>query len=408
MMAAVQYLYVGSVLFLATATTSSAEPTNQVTVLDFSARQRQLQADRQRDDLRYNLPLDQPAMLGGQGGMQQMCGIPPYVYPCPYSAGNAPIAPYSNNGVNEGFPPTLQQTPSWENQQNSKNDVTFPAQQPIMDLSPSAATENLNGVEGRGGQKNNSAVNLDGLSRSDVMNADAFSENRKSELRTIKTIKGSQIEKTAYQVGLRAGFVAEADKINRALLTHGRDLTAHFNFGRLMEGNGLVVPPVITVATGIGERKSANHLVLVTGTYEIVAPAYVSLKTIGWEDYLLFTGAKNNLSASIPNFKFDSKSKKLWSEAAGEGWDRGVEEAREQFKASFRRLKRDYLGMVKYHELAKDGVVTLTNLNFSRKNGAIYRNGRKVTGTEINVDIVVQPVFKNQRRVEKMLSKGVK
>lgn len=417
-MAAAQYLVVGSVLFFTATTISQAEPTNQVTVLDFGARQRQQQLD-QENQLRYSLPLDQPEMLGGQGG-QPMCGVPPYLAPCPYTAGNGSIAPYNYNGNynynggggayfnsygNSAFPAqSQQQTPWLQNQQNSKNDVTFPAQKPFVDLSPSSPAVS-NGGYGNNRDARGSVVNLDGLSRNDVMNPDSFSQDQNNEP---KTIKGTQIEKTAYQVGLRAGFMEEADKINKALLTHGRDLTAHFNFGTLMEGNGLVVPPVITVATGIAERKSANRLVLVTGTYEIVSSAYVSLKTIGWEDYLLFTSDKNNLSSPIPHFKFDAKSKKLWSKAAGEGWDRGVEEARLQFKSSFKRMQRDYKGMKKYHELAKEGVVSLTNVNFSEKNGAIYRNGRKVTGNEINVDIVVQPVFKNQKRISKIMANEAK
>lgn len=415
-MAAVQYLVAGSVLFLAATTVSSAEPTNQVTVLDFGARQRQQQAD-QENQLRYSLPLDQAEMLGGQAA-QSLCGVPPYLAPCPYTAGNGAIAPYAYNyngnynyngsanfkNSGNGVFSAQQQTSFFESQQNSKNDVTFPAQRPFVDLSPSSPAVSNSGY-GNSRDARGSVVNLDGLSRNDVMNPDSFSQDQNNEP---KTIKGTQIEKTAYQVGLRAGFVGEADKINKALLLHGRDLASHFNFGKLMEGNGLVVPPVITVATGIAERKSANRLVLVTGTYEIVVPAYVSLKTIGWEDYLLFTGDKNNFSSPIPHFKFDAKSKKLWSKAAGEGWQRGVEEARLQFKSSFKRMQRDYNGMMKYHELAKEGVVSLTNVNFSKKNGAIYRDGRKVTGTEINVDIVVQPVFKNQKRISKIMANEAK
>lgn len=339
-----------------------------------------------------------PGGVGGASrvyGNVQLCGQPPYVYPCAFGPQQA--NPFGAQQQQEA-PPASAARPG-ETFGLGQPGATFPAQPKYIDQSPSTTS---NGVGNEAGPILASPPAVRGTygggsyTRSDVMNPSSSFYTGGGAGPDIN-VRQKQIRNTAYQVGVQAGFAAEAQRINNSLLKYRYSMDQRFDFNKLMEADGAVVPPVITAVTNIVERRSPSYLYLTTGAYEIVQPAFVVAKIPAWQDYLFLDG-----TAPVPPGGVRAKEKAdkvVWAEAARRGWERGVKEARAQFTSGLDRLIRDYKGMRTYHELADMGAVSLTKVAIQRKDGAIYLNGRKAVGQIAKIKLVVQPKFKSKAAV---------
>lgn len=341
--------------------------------------------------------------VGGQAyGNVQLCGSPPYVYPCAYG-GQQQQSPYGQQ---------YQQGPEANAAQDQKtfglNDgapaATFSRQQGrFIDQSPSTTSGGVGNTAGpitAAPPAYSGSYDGGTYTRADIMNPN--SSFYSGEARGTN-VRQTQIRNAAYQVGIKAGFAAEAQRINNSLLKYRYSMDQKFDFRSLMEVDGAVVPPVITTVTDIIERRSANYLYLTSGAYQIVQPAYVTVKIPAWQDYMMLDGGGPTPPTGIK--VKDGADKTVWAEAARNGWERGVKEARAQFTAGMDRLVRDFNGIKTYRRLADDGAVSLTNVKITHKGGAIYLNGRKAVGERITVNLTVQPKFKSTKAVAASLEK---
>lgn len=410
-------LLITSVLSLSCAASNAQDATGPVVVTFPSASQQQQALAQQQAYIAqqqaaapvnssYNTGVGyyNPGYGSGQTyGNVPLCGKPPYVYPCSYEAQSAP-SPYANSP--QPLPPAnaarAQETFGLGQGQQTGPGPTF-ARQPgnYVDQSPSTTS---NGTGNTAGpilaQPPASSGTFSGgpYTRDQIM--DPSSSFYSGESRGTN-VRQNQIRNAAYQVGIKAGYAAEAQRINNSLLKYRYALDKKFDFRPLLEQDA-IVPPVITTVTDIVERRSSSYLYLTTGAYQIVQGAYVTAKTPVWQDYIKLDGNGPTPPAGI-KIK-DARDKALWSEAAKNGWDRGVLEARAQFSEGLNRLDRDFRGMQTYRRLADQGAVSLTGVKISRKNGEIYLNGRKATGSTTRIIVTVQPKFKSTQAVASALA----
>lgn len=340
---------------------------------------------------------------GGQAyGNVQLCGAPPYVYPCSYGGGGRQ-SPYGQQYQQQPEANAAQQQQTFGLNDGAPA-ATFSRQQGnFIDQSPSTTTGGTGNTAGpitAGPPAYSGSYDGGTYTRADIMNPN--SSFYSGEARG-NNVRQTQIRNAAYQVGIKAGFAAEAQRINNSLLKYRYSMDQKFDFRSLMEASGAIVPPVITTVTDVIERHSATYLYLTTGAYQIVQPAYVTVKEPAWQDYMMLDGGGPTPPSGIK--VKDGADKSVWAEAARNGWERGVKEARAQFTAGLDRLVRDYNGMKTYHRLADEGAVSLTKVNITHKGGAIYLNGRKAVGERINVKLTVQPKFKSTKAVSASLEK---
>ena len=232
------------------------------------------------------------------------------------------------------------------------------------------------------------ATSLDDLSNSDSGFYDGAREQGEEG-----GIRQRTLAEGARGVGIRGGYADEARRINDALERQfaGR-LDRRFAFGTLMLRGGTVAPPVVTIMTSVEETSGDTFLYTSVGAYEIVKDARVAIKTPTWREYLTLPVTEPTPPEGLSPKTSDEKD--LWRASVKEGWQRGIQEAREEFIASLDRLIRDYDGMVRYRDLQSQGILSAPTVTNRRTGYRATADGRRAFVDETAIRITVMPKFK--------------
>lgn len=206
------------------------------------------------------------------------------------------------------------------------------------------------------------------------------------------SMKWSAISATARKIGMKAGYAAEAAKLNERTIAYAGLMDAHYNFAALMLMRNHVVPPVIIEAGPSAAAGSDKVLYLTLGQFLIVRDARVTAKIPNWREYILLP-ATDPHPPGVNLVKTDDE-KAMWDRAARFGWDEGVAEARASFSTGLDRLDRDYQGMKTYHRLAADGAVSVLEVNVRGTRAHVMNDGRRALIEPRVVRLVVEPRFK--------------
>ena len=205
-------------------------------------------------------------------------------------------------------------------------------------------------------------------------------------------IRAQILARAARGVGIRQGFAEEAARLNVAIeASYAAQLNARYDFRSVMIGQSLV-PPVITEIRRVGERGGDRLLYLTMGAFEIVKPARLTLSPPTWRDYLRIRSTEARSAASI--LPQDGAEQSAWDSAYAAGVAAGIQEARTAFSEAFNRLERDYTGMVRYHQLAAQGAVSLPVGNVSAAKVRVTEGGTRAFVGEKVVTLRVTPKFR--------------
>jgi len=204
------------------------------------------------------------------------------------------------------------------------------------------------------------------------------------------------IEQAARGVGIRAGFAAEADKINQVMMKqYRRIMDRHYNFKGLLLQNGNVVPPVITQIQGVRELPNSRYLYTAQVQYEIVKEPRLTTLPPSWMDYALLPVRSVRPPTNIE--LSNNAEKALWADAAEAGWEEGTREARRAYIDAMNILDRDYQGMRLYHGMAQRGDVSIPRVNIASQKTRIDENGRRAFVNERVVQLVAGSRFQIRR-----------
>lgn len=195
-------------------------------------------------------------------------------------------------------------------------------------------------------------------------------------------------------VGTRAGYADEAGRINAIVKRrYTQQLDSRYNFQRVMVQK-YVIPPVITRINNIQEA-SGQLLYFSNSSYEIVKDARLSMNAPNWRQYLILPvqpiAAPQGLSVETV------EERKAWSEGASIGWYAGITEARRGFVTGWNILNRDIGGMLRYHDLAKQGVVSLPDLRTQVSRWRVTEGGTRAHQGERTLRLQVAPKFRQRR-----------
>lgn len=170
-------------------------------------------------------------------------------------------------------------------------------------------------------------------------------------------IRLEALREAALGLGARGGLAYQAGIQNRALEIVARDLDTIYDFSTLMIA-GRVIPAVMSKVVDLYKQDGAN-IVRLSGTqYRIEAQARFSSRPPIWREYLIqeFGPVTPPNSALLPR---TLEEQDIWRRLVAEGWEQGVEQAKIMLTTNQARLNRDFTGMVLYHRLALDNVVTM-------------------------------------------------
>lgn len=204
------------------------------------------------------------------------------------------------------------------------------------------------------------------------------------------------VKKTARTAGIRDGYAQEAQRINASLNKMAGWLDRTYPFPSLMI-NDHIVPPVVVLTNSRVEKNGPQILELTLGRFEIVTPARVTAQAPSWRTYLFMQSDPENGIDLRPHSKEDSTA---WQSGYKEGQSIGIAEARSYFEEAERRMRRDYEGMARYHDLASRGAISMPIASQKSKALQISRDGRVALRGSKTIKIVVSPTFRGKAGVD--------
>lgn len=190
--------------------------------------------------------------------------------------------------------------------------------------------------------------------------------------------------------GSQAGLARRSFEIRQRLEKQSKSLDVVFTFQHLMlEGN--VIPPVLTETSDYYEQTSDDMLRIVGKVFRIEQQARFAYVTPNWRAYMQnqFTFDPDLVTAVKPK---TSEENSVWKTEVEVGFKIGVNQAEEILKQNFANLRRDYLGMVLYHRMLDNNLVTKPYVASNRQNVSKATDGSLHVG-EVFMRISANPEF---------------
>lgn len=166
---------------------------------------------------------------------------------------------------------------------------------------------------------------------------------------------------TALSLGAQAGLYRESQRMQVIIDTYDEQMSRIYNFRALMlhDAQGrLIKPAVITEANGeLARNGDGQVLRTAKKMYRIISrPEFVLIPPY-WREYLdfKFEPPAPPRDALLP--KTDAEAQ-LWKTHLEKGWRLGIEQAYQISEVRLARLTRDYIGMVRYHALRDNNIVS--------------------------------------------------
>ncbi len=170
-------------------------------------------------------------------------------------------------------------------------------------------------------------------------------------------IRNIGLRDTALSLGARAGLAWRASEINVLVSRHEPNLDLIYNFNSLLLDHN-VLPPVLIEGRQNLEQTTDDVIRVADRAYTINAQARFVTMAPTWRDYLKMHYKDPDMpdSSLMPRNEVE---KNVWDKYLDEGWQAGVTQADVIFAENLGRLKRDYEGMVRYHTLLAQNMVSL-------------------------------------------------
>lgn len=177
-----------------------------------------------------------------------------------------------------------------------------------------------------------------------------------------RDVRMLSLEQYAFQAAAKQGIKSRLKQAELAISSNARDLDAIYDFGPLLI-KGKVIPPVITEANDIYNLEDSTTIRTSDRIYQIKNQARFSSVAPNWRAYMQLPIETKAYGSDI----FISKAlmpeneaeKQVWLLATVKGWDSGVQQANTMLENNFKRLNRDYVGMVRFHEFVLQGKLTM-------------------------------------------------
>lgn len=169
-------------------------------------------------------------------------------------------------------------------------------------------------------------------------------------------IRMNALRDTAVTVGAQAGLAWRAEEIRCMLKEQTRTLDHIYNFRGLMLRNS-VLPPVMAEGRQDLNIADCDSIRTADAVYRILSrPCFVTAPP-HWRDYiwLKYEQPEEPNASLLPKTKEEAK---IWNCYVRKGWQQGIEQAESIFSANLARLNRDYKGMVLYHKLYAQNMVS--------------------------------------------------
>lgn len=197
-----------------------------------------------------------------------------------------------------------------------------------------------------------------------------------------KGLRARAQHEAAYSLGTQAGVAWRYSQIDHMLWSEAPELDELFNFRPLMLNDGKVFPPVVTMGEHPFDlqnpRAARSSLVI----WHIVVPAKIVTVVPSWNDYLIAKYTVNLKSVNAALLPNNHTERVLWHNSILQGWQAGISQANHLYRVALAKLTRDYLGISRYHLLAREGMLSVPDLAVGNL-GIVVNRSTMTVGTKV-------------------------
>ena len=198
----------------------------------------------------------------------------------------------------------------------------------------------------------------------------------------VKKLRPQAIHEAAHMVTLQTAIAWRYKHLLDAVYAHAPIMDAAFNFGPLMmtQGDALIMPPVLARAGASLRIEDEGTATAASTSFELLQKAkYVSVAP-HWRTYLMADGFPE---PELPNpavLPKNSKERAIWRAAVREAWAQGLTEADQIFQDNLARMTRDYRGVLLYHLLTAQHL--MSRVRTARADMGLHISSK---GTRLNI-----------------------
>ncbi|MDW5418736.1 type IV secretory system conjugative DNA transfer family protein [Iodobacter sp. CM08] len=208
-----------------------------------------------------------------------------------------------------------------------------------------------------------------------------------------ESIRVKAVREAGFAASVRLALIWRTKLTNKALDMAGRNLDTIYNFSSLMI-DSRVIPPVLTELRNVSNNEDARVVRTNSRVYKITSDAKFSSRAPSWRSYL-YRDYSSNVLPDASMLPRNSVEQAAWNKGVQDGWPIGVEQAVDIFRQDVDILRRDFGGMVLYHRLADQNMISIPVV-------AEAKLPLNATGAEMEVDgtvlqLVAIPQFVNNR-----------
>lgn len=172
-----------------------------------------------------------------------------------------------------------------------------------------------------------------------------------------RPVRRDSIREVAIKHGAQSGLSWRSNQISEVLLAHSERLGSIYDFRRLMI-DAHVLPPVLQETRKDIRLNPVENVVRISDmSVEIIRNAAFVTNPPVWQQYIELAYADPTLPA-VSLLPQNSHERAIWDKFVLEGWNMGVDQADDIFMSGIFRLNRDFIGMVLFHRLYEQGLVT--------------------------------------------------
>lgn len=215
-----------------------------------------------------------------------------------------------------------------------------------------------------------------------------------TELAALLEMKGADTrEKTAVQL-MRPSAIREAARLvtfQTAMSWRYGQLVAEterysaimdtaFNFSPLMltQGEALIMPPLLTRAGASMRIEDAGTATAAKTTYELLEPARYIAVVPNWREFLMADGFPEPEQPNPALLPKNAEERAIWRTAVREAWVQGLTEADQLYADNVSRMARSYRGVMLYHLLTAQHLLSRVNTASSDLGMRQSDNGNKL------------------------------
>ena len=153
-----------------------------------------------------------------------------------------------------------------------------------------------------------------------------------------------------------------------------------FNFSPLMltQGEALIMPPLLTRAGASMRIEDDATATAAKTTYELLEPARYIAVVPNWREFLMaddFPAPEQPHPAVLPK---NAEERAIWRTAVREAWAQGLAEADQLYADNVSRMARSYRGVMLYHLLTAQHLLSRVNTASSDLGMRQSDNGNKL------------------------------